>query len=408
MNDKERQAFDKAISTIKAQQRQLEDLASPVYPIGTIVGVLEKSLILDLNNGVFEAERPAGTDSSWLGAVVKIHPKTGQVVTTSKYIRYGQTASVQQIIGNVIVLNLLDRSFATEASQVPAAELAVGDSVLLDFTNKVVLRKVESKSKYGYKTQSPLAWTDVGGCSEAKAELRKELELPYSHADVFKFFNKKRVKGGLLWGRPGNGKTLLGRCCAGAIARAHGKEGADTGFLYVKGPELLSKWVGDTESGVRSLFDHSRLHYKEHGYPAVIFIDEADALLIRRGMRTTSGMEQTVVPMFNAEMDGMEESGAFVLLATNRADILDPAITRPGRCDRKFYIAPPTKESAVEIFSIHMRNVPIAASGSKEQLIECANNAFFSDQFPLYKLETDKGIKVFSLAQLASGANIAG
>lgn len=409
MNETEQQLFDKAVQTIKVQQRALENLTAPSYPVGTVIAVFEKSVLINLNNGLFEAERPAGTDKAWMGKTVEIHPKTGQLVKlASAGFRYGITASVVRISEDFVVLSAAQGQFTVGYSVIPTGELTAGDLVALDSTNLVIIRKIEAQSKYAYKTQSPLDWSDVGGCMDAKAELRKALELPFSHSSVFAFFNKKPIKGGLLWGRPGNGKTLIGRCCAGAIARAHGKEGIETGFLYVKGPELLSKWVGDTEEAVRVLFTHARSHFQKHGYPAVIFIDEADALLMRRGMRTASGMEQTVVPMFNAEMDGMDTSGAFVLLATNRADALDPAITRPGRIDRKFYIAPPTKAAAPEVLSIHMRNVPVAADCSKEQLITMANDDFFSDKFPLYKLDTNKGSRIFTLGHLASGAMIAG
>jgi proteasome-associated ATPase len=409
LNQTEQQLYDKAIQTIRAQQQALENLTAPSYPVGTVLAVFDKSVLISLNNGLFEAERPSGTEKAWVGRTIQVHPKTGQIVKlASAGPRYGATATVTQVSGSMVVLTVSQGEFSTEYSAIPVGELAIGDHVALDSTNLVILHKIESQSKYAYQTQSPLDWSDVGGCAEAKAELRKALELPFSHSSVFSFFHQQRIKGGLLWGRPGNGKTLLGRCCAGAISRAHGREGADTGFLYVKGPELLSKWVGEPEAAVRGLFGHAKLHFKKHGYPAVIFIDEADALLMRRGMRTASGMEQTMVPMFNAEMDGMEESGAFVLLATNRADALDPAITRPGRIDRKFYIGPPTKESAPEVFSIHMRDVPVALDCSKEQLIAAANEGFFSSKYPLYRIETNKGARIFNLGHLASGAMVAG
>jgi proteasome-associated ATPase len=214
----------------------------------------------------------------------------------------------------------------------------------------------------------------------------------------------------ILAGRPGMGKTLLGRACAGSIVRTHSAapESFATSFIYVKGPELLVKWVGDTEEAIRNLFEHARTHFKKWGYPAVIFIDEADALLTRRGVKTAAGMEQTVVPQFNAEMDGLEDSGAFVLLATNRLDILDPAIIRPGRCDRKFHVEPPTRENAPEYLEIHMRELPVARPATAQDLIQSAVAAWFGDKYPLYKLETDKGERVFTLANLASGAMMAG
>lgn len=407
MNADERVLFEKAIITIKSQQKQLEDLVAPVHPVGTVVAVYEKTVVLEAGNGTFELERPNGTDKSWIGSGAQIHPQTGQIVKRTAFVKYGQTGTITQIENGIVFLSVNQGTLAVENSAIPLESLNIGDHVVLNQSNIVILKKVEFKSKYAFVTQSPLDWSDIGGCEEAKAELRKVLELPYTKRDVFDFFKKKRVKGGVLWGRPGMGKTLLGRACAGAIARVHNAESVSTGFIYIKGPEILSKWVGDTEEAIRTIFDHAKLHYKRYGYPAVIFVDEADALLTRRGTRTAAGMEQTVVPQFNAEMDGMEESGAFVLLATNRVEILDPAIIRPGRIDRKFHIQPPTPRTAGEIFTIHMRDVPVAQKCSKDQLIEFAVRSLFSDDYPLYKLETKQGNRVFNLGNLASGAMIA-
>jgi proteasome-associated ATPase len=313
---------------------------------------------------------------------------------------------VSQIEDGLIFLSLSQGTIVTKYSVVPVETLNIGDHVVLNFTNAVIMKKVEFKSPYALKSQSMLDWDDIGGCTEAKAELRKALELPYKNIEVFDFFKKKRIKGAILWGRPGMGKTLLGRACAGTIARVHKAESTATGFIYIKGPEILSKWVGEPEAALRGVFDQSRLHFKRYGYPAVIFFDEGDALLTRRGTRTAAGMEQTIIPQFCAEADGLEESGAFILIATNRMDILDPAVIRPGRIDRKFHVEPPTLETAMEIFNIHMRNVPVTES--KDKLIDAANKKLFSLAYPLYKLETTKGPQIFTLGDLASGAMIAG
>jgi proteasome-associated ATPase len=285
----------------------------------------------------------------------------------------------------------------------------VGDKVVMNSTNHVIMHKLPEQSQYAFKTQSVLDWGDIGAQEDAKKELIAALETPFAQSALFKFFNKQRIKGALLWGRPGNGKTLLGRAAAGSLARMHGKEAQESGFIYIKGPEILDKYVGETEQRIGEAFDFGIAHFKKYGYPAVLFLDEADAILIRRGMRTASGMEQTIVPMFNARMDGIEDSGVFVILATNRADILDPAVIRPGRIDRKIYVAPPTKENASSIFDIHMRNVPVAKGVDKGQLVTATVDSLYSDKFPLYYLETEhNGRSIFSLGSLASGALIAG
>ena len=206
-----------------------------------------------------------------------------------------------------------------------------------------------------------------------------------------------------MWGRAGNGKTYIGRAGADYLARMHSKESVESGFVYIKRQEILDKYVGESESQIRLAFDFCKRHYKKYGYPAILFIDEADAILMRRGSRTSAGMEQTIVPQFLSEMDGIEDSGTFVLLATNRADTLDTAVIRPGRIDRPVYVAPPTKENAPSIWNIHMRNVPLS-KGVAEELIKTTNERLFSEQYPLYKLETTIGTRVFSLGSVVSGA----
>jgi proteasome-associated ATPase len=286
--------------------------------------------------------------------------------------------------------------------------VVVGDKVVMNSTNHVILQKIKVETKYAFKTQSVLTWDDIGACADAKKELIAALETPYAHKDLFDFFNKKQIKGVLLWGRAGNGKTLLGRAAAGSMARMHGKESADSGFIYIKGPEILDKYVGETESQIREAFAAGRVHFKKYGYPCILFLDEADAVLMRRGSRTASGMEMTIVPQFLSEMDGIEDSGVFMMLATNRADTLDPAVIRPGRVDRKIYVAPPTFENAPEIWSIHMKKSPICTGESKEQIIQTVNSSLYSEQFPLYLIDTPSGRKTFSLGNLVSGALIAG
>jgi len=199
----------------------------------------------------------------------------------------------------------------------------------------------------------------------------------------------------------------LARAVVTSIAKAHGKKVVEGAFVYVKGPELLSKWVGETEQSIRGIFEQGRKHRQKHGWPAVIFIDEADALLTARGSRTASGMEHTIVPQFLSEMDGLDETGSIVLLATNRADMLDQAVVRPGRIDRKVYVGPPKDAKAViNIFYIHLRGVPVGGAN----LGEYAAEKLFSDTYPLYKLKFkgDGGEKVFHMHHAVSGAMVAG
>ena len=406
MTPQEEQLFNKARNKIIEQQDLLKRLTAPAYHVGTVVAVFKDRVIVDTNNQLFELDKVDSSLDLKVGQPVDVHPETGQVVKTSEYVVFGSTGKVVAVEGDLIQVNIPSGVISTTYSACGAVN--VGDKVVMNSTNHVIMRKLPEQSQYAFKTQSVLNWSDIGAQEEAKAELVAALETPYKQAALYKFFNKPRIKGCLLWGRPGNGKTLLGRAAAGSLARMHGAAARESGFIYIKGPEILDKYVGETEQRIGEAFDFGIAHFKKYGYPAVLFLDEADAILIRRGMRTASGMEQTIVPMFNARMDGIEDSGVFVILATNRADILDPAIVRPGRVDRPIYVAPPTKDNAPSIFDIHMRNVPVAKGESKEQLIAAANSLLYSDKYPLYHVETPKGRSIFSLGSLASGAVIAG
>lgn len=407
MTEQEEKLFNKARLKIEEQHALLKRLTAPAYHHGTVIATFPNRVIVDTGNQLFELDTVDSSIPVAVGQPVDIHPETGQIVRTSEYVVYGATGKIVAIEGDLLQINLPSGVTSTKFSMVPG--LQVGDKVVMNSTNHVVMVKLPEQSRYAFKTMRTLSWDDIGGQDDAKAELISALETPYTQGALYKFYNKQRIKGGLLWGRPGNGKTLLGRAAAGSLARMHGKEAQESGFIYIKGPEILDKFVGETEGQIGEAFDFGIAHFKKYGYPAVLFLDEADALLIRRGMRTASGMEQTIVPMFNARMDGIEDSGVFVILATNRADILDPAITRKGRIDRKIYVSAPTRESAPSIFNIHMRNVPVAKGVSKEQVITTTlDNYYNNEKYPLYILETGKGRSMFGLGALASGANIAG
>ena len=399
---------------IEEQQDLLKQLTAPAYHVGVVVAIFPKNgdsaakVVVDSAGQLFELDRPEKDDlfaKLAVGMPVDIHPQTGQIVKLSDFIAYGNTGTVAQVDGNLVQVNMPSGLITTEYSMVP---VTVGDKVVMNTTNHVILKKIKIETKYAFKTQSVLTWDDIGACEQAKLDMIGALETPYTHSDLFNFFNKDQVKGALLWGRPGNGKTLIGRAAAGSLARMHGKEAAASGFIYIKGPEILDKYVGETESQIREAFEYGKLHFKKYGYPAVIFVDEADAILMRRGSRTASGMEMTIVPQFLSMMDGIEDSGVFVLLATNRADTLDPAVLRPGRCDRRIYVAPPTQQNAPEIWNIHMKRSPMSKGVTKEQLIQATNDMLYSDQYPLYYIDSPKGRSTFSLGNLVSGALIAG
>ena len=198
-------------------------------------------------------------------------------------------------------------------------------------------------------------WADVGGLKSQVDEIRKHIEGPIKNAKLYREFGIETSKGALLYGPPGCGKTLISRVIASKIIDA--KKGNADSFVYIKGPEILNSLVGATEEKIRSIFEQCRKNAIATGTRSVIFIDEAEAILSRRGTGISSDVNNTIVPQFLAEMDGFDQNSPFVLLSTNLPNALDPAVVREGRIDIKVEIKRPTMEDAIEIFDIHLKNV---------------------------------------------------
>ncbi|MCA2969764.1 MAG: AAA family ATPase [Acidobacteriaceae bacterium] len=245
-------------------------------------------------------------------------------------------------------------------------------------------------------------WSEIGGQEEAKRELVRAIQWPVLYPELFMLFKRRRSRGVLLYGPPGCGKTLLGKAVVKLLAALYRRKADDGGFQYVKGHQLLDQYVGNSEKGVKALFDRARRWKEDKGYPAVLFFDEADALFKRRPQGDASF---TLVPALLAEMDGMDESGAFLILATNRPDALDLAVTRPGRVDRKIRITRPDESGCERIFAIHLDGVFLAEGLTREGLSAAAARELFSTAHRLYDVEWEDGTQEgFLLKDLASGA----
>jgi len=190
-------------------------------------------------------------------------------------------------------------------------------------------------------------WSDIGGLEEVKRSLRENVELPLRYPEIYERYGIKPPRGVLLYGPPGCGKTLLAK----AVATESGAN-----FIAVKGPEIMSKWVGESERAIREIFRKARLYA-----PVVIFFDEIDAIASLRGIETDSGASERVVTQLITEMDGIQKlENVVVLAATNRPDLLDPALLRPGRFDKLIYVPPPDFNARLEILRIHTRSIPLS------------------------------------------------
>jgi len=231
------------------------------------------------------------------------------------------------------------------------------ESIPAEILNKIVvemndfydaLKEVEPSAMREVMIESPnMRWSDIGGLDSIKQELVSSIEWPLRYPDLFREAGVRQPKGILLYGPPGTGKTLLAKALATE---------SEANFISVKGPELLSKWVGESERGVREVFRKAR-----QAAPCIIFFDEIDALVPTRGMRLgDSGVTERVISQLLTELDGLQElRGVVVIGATNRPDIIDPALLRAGRFDKTLATGWPDLESRKEILKIHLRNKPL-------------------------------------------------
>ena len=216
-----------------------------------------------------------------------------------------------------------------------------------DFTN--VLQEMEPSALREVFVEVPnVTWNDIGGLSDVKQELQEAVEWPLKYQSLFTHSDAVPPKGILLYGPPGTGKTLI------AKAAAHESE---ANFISIKGPELLSKWVGESEKGVREVFRKAR-----GAAPCIVFFDEIDSIApTRGGAGSDSHVTERLISQLLTELDGLEILTNVVIIATtNRPDIIDPALLRPGRFDRLLYVPPPDKESRVQVLKIHTKKKPLA------------------------------------------------
>ncbi len=277
------------------------------------------------------------------GPVTKITEVLG-----SDRLRVGTEHGTQSIV--------LQRS-----AELAHSPLKTGDEVRVDSSYRMALEVLaRPQSREHYLDDVPeLPWEKVGGQEEALQAIKDAIELPLLHAELFQKFQHATPKGFLLHGPPGCGKTLIGKATAYNLTRKlREQSGVDMQeyFMHVKGPEILNMWVGESERMVRDIFATAREKRRE-GFLPFLFIDEAESILGTRRASRYSNILSTLVPMFCSEMDGIDSlHDVVIILASNRADLIDPAILRPGRIDRKIKVKRPNREGAREIYRIYLTN----------------------------------------------------
>ena len=269
-----------------------------------------------------------------------------------------------------------------EADYIPVEVLNKLVVTMEDFLD--ALRFVEPSAMREVLIETPnVKWGDIGGLEEVKQALTEAIEWPLKYPEVFEKAGAKPPKGILLHGSPGSGKTLLAKAVANE---------SEVNFISVKGPELMSKFVGESEKGIRETFKRAK-----QTAPCIIFFDEIDALAPRRGSGITdSHVSERVISQLLTEMDGLEElHGVVVLAATNRIDLIDPALLRSGRFDRLLHVPPPNEKARLEIFRIHTRKTPLAKDVSLQKLVAETEGCMGSDMEAICREATMTAIRRF-------------
>ncbi len=381
MNDQARRALEQLDDA-------LEKLRSPAFRIGTFLGPVEPNRAqvcvggtdyvcrLDpviplaslqvgqrvLCNEAFAVVQGLGFDRG--GPIVRLDE-----LLSDGRLRLGSETGLSPVV--VVRSALLSKE-----------KLKPGLELRLDPNQRVALEVLGSNRRIerSLENVSKLPWGAIGGQDEAVQAIRDTIELPLLHRDLFKRFDHAVPKGFLLHGPPGCGKTLLGKATAWNLRdQIHQATGVDRPefFLHLKGPEILNMWVGESERQVRDLFAQCRERASE-GHLAFLFIDEAESILgVRRGGRVHSILS-TVVPMFCTEMDGLEPlANVVVILASNRADLIDPAILRPGRIDRKIRVRRPDRAGARRIYEIYLPDT-LPLEEPRGDLAEAVTEAHFA------------------------------
>ena len=373
-NEKLSATLREAREHIAALREEVEKLTMPPSAYGTFLGANDDDTV-----DVFTAGRKmrvAAHPDLDLGEI-----RRGQEVVLNESLNV-VLARGQEISGEVVVLKELfeDRTRALvvgRADEERVCELSdaleheklrVGDHLLMESRSGLVVERLARPEveELILEEVPDVTYADVGGLNDQIEQIQDAVELPYLHADLFAEYRLQAPKGILLYGPPGCGKTLIAKAVANSLAQRVAEKTGDekirSYFLNIKGPELLNKYVGETERQIRLIFQRAR-EKSEEGVPVIVFFDEMDSLFRTRGSGISSDMESTIVPQLLAEIDGVESlKNVIVIGASNREDLIDPAILRPGRLDVKIKIERPDEGSAKQIFRQYLvADLPIAA-----------------------------------------------
>jgi proteasome-associated ATPase len=421
-NEKLSYTLREAREHIASLRDEVDKLTQPPNAYGIVVGKNDDGTIDVLASGrkmKVQLHPDIDHDLLDLGSEVALNESFNVIEARSPEIT-GEVVSLKEVMEDgvrAVVIGRADEERVCElASALRGMRLRAGDVLRLDPRSNMLLEKLPRPEVEDLLLEEvpDVSYADIGGLDTQIEEIADAVELPFLHQELFAEHRLPAPKGILLYGPPGCGKTLIAKAVANSLAKkVADKIGEGKGrsyFINIKGPELLNKYVGETERQIRMVFQRAR-EKSEEGWPVIVFFDEMDSMFRTRGSGISSDMESTIVPQLLAEIDGVEGlRNVIVIGATNREDLIDPAILRPGRLDVKIKIERPNMQAATQIFGRYLTDdIPIASGEQVPTMIERTVEAMYQDDEANRFLEVtyqngDKEILYYK--DFASGAMI--
>ena len=365
-NEKLSYTLREAREHIAALREEVEKLTQPPAAYGTLIGTNDDGTV-DVHSGGRKMRVAIHPDLDaaelYRGAEVVLNESLNVVLARAPEVA-GEVVTVKELMEGgtrALIVGRADEERVVElGSSLEGVVVRGGDTVLMDARSGLLLEKLPRPEveELILEEVPDISYNDVGGLDSQIESITDAVELPFLHRELFEEHRLPAPKGILLYGPPGCGKTLIAKAVANSLAKkvseVTGDKNARSYFLNIKGPELLNKYVGETERQIRLVFQRAR-EKSEEGWPVIVFFDEMDSIFRTRGSGVSSDVETTIVPQLLSEIDGVETlENVVVIGASNREDMIDPAILRPGRLDVKIKIERPDAEAARDIFSKYL------------------------------------------------------